>query len=120
VPPPTQKRLAGECSRNLPCQLGGDRPWVIGPVRKLLAALCKPKKRPGLSISRAKAKHPTATHVLMEKTNKRYGEKEEHWDFSPFWAWTCGTSRAEGGAVLVFSMEEKTIFSSSSSLIVQF
>jgi hypothetical protein len=56
----------------------------------------------------------------MEKTNKRYGEKEEHWDFSPFWAWTCGTSRAEGGAALVFSMEEKTIFSSSSSLIVQF
>jgi hypothetical protein len=53
-------------------------------MTKLPAAIEALKKRPGLSVSQEKAKNPSSSHVLMEKTTKRYGEKGEHLDFSPF------------------------------------
>jgi hypothetical protein len=57
---------------------------VIGPVTKLPVALCKPTKHDRWSDGEAKGETPKSTNVLMEMTTKRYGEKEEQRDFSPF------------------------------------
>ncbi|MFM8326382.1 MAG: hypothetical protein ACKN9U_16090 [Pirellulaceae bacterium] len=57
---------------------------MIGPAKKLPVALCQLNNRGRLSVGRATAQSAESTNVLMEKTTKRYGEKGEEREFSPF------------------------------------